>query len=108
MEIELIQDGGQIKRETDIYHHSQGPMSIICQLPGPPCFSLVTTFKYTYACCASVIRKIRCQSKNFNLLSFVHTFRKGFVKKTVVQEITFVLVWFLLFLFCCCVCVLRK
>jgi hypothetical protein len=40
--VELIQDGGQIKRETDIYHHGPGPISIICQLPGPPCFSLVT------------------------------------------------------------------
>jgi hypothetical protein len=29
-EIELIQDGGQIERETDIYHHSPGPISIIC------------------------------------------------------------------------------
>ncbi len=28
--IELIQDGGQIKRETDIYHHGSGPISIIC------------------------------------------------------------------------------
>jgi hypothetical protein len=44
-EIELIQDGGQIKRETDIYHHGLGPISIVGQLPGPPCFSLVTTLK---------------------------------------------------------------
>ncbi len=43
--IELIQDGGQIKRETDIYHHGLGPRSIVGQLPGPRCFSLVTTFK---------------------------------------------------------------
>jgi hypothetical protein len=41
----LIQDGGQINRETDIYHHGQRPISIICQLPDPPYFSLVTTFK---------------------------------------------------------------
>ncbi len=27
-EIELIQDGGQIERETDIYHHSPRPISI--------------------------------------------------------------------------------
>jgi hypothetical protein len=44
MEIELLQDG-QIKREMDIYHHGLGPIYIICQLPGPPCFSLVITFK---------------------------------------------------------------
>ncbi len=45
-EIELIQDGGQIKKETDIYHHGPGPcISNVSQLPGPPCFSLVTTFK---------------------------------------------------------------
>ncbi len=44
-EIELIQDDSQTKRETDIYHHGPGPISIIWQLPGPPCFSLVTTFK---------------------------------------------------------------
>ncbi len=43
--IELIQDGGQIKREADIYHHGPGSISIICQLPGPPCFLLETTFK---------------------------------------------------------------
>ncbi len=38
-EIELIQDGGQINREKDIYHHDPGPISTICQLPGHPCFS---------------------------------------------------------------------
>jgi hypothetical protein len=38
---ELIQDGGQIKRETDIYHHGPRPQSIICQLPDPPFYSLV-------------------------------------------------------------------
>ncbi len=41
----IIQDGGQLTREMDIYHHGPGPISIICQLPCPPCFSLVTTFK---------------------------------------------------------------
>jgi hypothetical protein len=39
-----IQDGGQIKREQDIYHHGPRPISIICHLPDPPCFSQVTTF----------------------------------------------------------------
>ncbi len=44
-EIELIQDGGQIKTQKDIYHYSPRPIPIICHLPDPPCFSLVTTFK---------------------------------------------------------------
>jgi hypothetical protein len=44
-EIELIKDGGYIKRETDIYHHWQVLTSIIWPLSGPPCFSLVNTFK---------------------------------------------------------------
>jgi hypothetical protein len=43
-EIELIQDGGQIKREIVIYHDGPRPIRIICYLPEPPCFSLVTTF----------------------------------------------------------------
>jgi hypothetical protein len=42
-EIELIQDGGQIKREKDIYHHDPRPIPIIfCHIPEPSCFSLVT------------------------------------------------------------------
>jgi hypothetical protein len=28
----IIPDGGQIKRETDIYHHGPRPISIICFL----------------------------------------------------------------------------
>ncbi len=44
--IELIGDGGQTKRETDIYHHGPRPQSIICQLPDPPFYSLVATFNY--------------------------------------------------------------
>jgi hypothetical protein len=44
-EIELIQDGGHIKREKDIYHHGPGPKPIICPRPDPPTFSLPTTFK---------------------------------------------------------------
>ncbi len=44
-EIALFQDGGQIKRENDIYHHAPRPISITCHLPAPPYFSLVTTFK---------------------------------------------------------------
>ncbi len=38
-------DGGQIKREKDIYHHGPRLISIIFHLPDPPCFSLVTIFK---------------------------------------------------------------
>jgi hypothetical protein len=35
-EIELIQDGGQFKRQKDIYHHSLRPVLIICHdLPDP-------------------------------------------------------------------------
>jgi hypothetical protein len=44
-EIDLFQDGGQIKREKDIYHHVPKPISIICHLPDSPPFSLPTTFK---------------------------------------------------------------
>jgi hypothetical protein len=40
--IRLFQDGGQIKRKKDIYHHGPKPIPIICHLPDPPCFSLVT------------------------------------------------------------------
>jgi hypothetical protein len=44
-EIELIQDGGRIKREKDIYHHSPRLIPMICQchLPHPSYFLLVTT-----------------------------------------------------------------
>jgi hypothetical protein len=45
---ELFQDGGQLKREKDIHHHGPRPISIICHLPDPYCFSLVTTFKLLY------------------------------------------------------------
>jgi hypothetical protein len=47
--VELIQDGGQIKRATDIYHHGPGAISIICQHPRPPCFLLVTRFNYLFS-----------------------------------------------------------
>jgi hypothetical protein len=43
-EIELIQGGSQIKRKKDIYQHGLKHISIICHLPHPPCFSLVTAF----------------------------------------------------------------
>ncbi len=43
--IEFFQDGGQINREKDIYHHGPRPISFIYHLPDPPCFSLVTTFQ---------------------------------------------------------------
>jgi hypothetical protein len=46
----IIPDGGQIKREKDVYHHGPIPISIICYLPDPLWFSLVTTFKYIYIC----------------------------------------------------------
>jgi hypothetical protein len=42
----IFQDGGQIEREKDIYHHATRPISFICHLPDPPRLSLVTTFKY--------------------------------------------------------------
>jgi hypothetical protein len=45
METDLIQDGGQVKRQTDIDHHGPKYILIICHLPDPPIFSLPTTFK---------------------------------------------------------------
>jgi hypothetical protein len=33
METELFQDGSQIKREKDIYHHGPKHIPIICHLP---------------------------------------------------------------------------
>jgi|688.fasta_scaffold1920938_1 hypothetical protein len=44
-DIVLIQDGGQIKREMDVYYHGLRPIYIICQFPDPPYFCLVITFK---------------------------------------------------------------
>ncbi len=38
-------DGGQIKRQKDIDHHSPKYTSIVCHLRDPPHFSLVPTFK---------------------------------------------------------------
>jgi hypothetical protein len=49
METELCQDGGQIKREKDIYHHGPKHIPIICHLPDPPSFSLPTTFKASFS-----------------------------------------------------------
>jgi hypothetical protein len=40
-----LQNGGQIKREKNIYHHCPKHIPIICHLPDPPSFSLPTTFK---------------------------------------------------------------
>jgi hypothetical protein len=45
METDLIQDGGQVKTQTDIDHHGPKYILIICHLPDPPIFSLPTTFK---------------------------------------------------------------
>jgi hypothetical protein len=45
METELFQDGGQIKREKDIYHHCPKHIPIICHLLDPPSFALPTAFK---------------------------------------------------------------
>jgi hypothetical protein len=45
METDLIHDGGQVKRQTDIDHHGPKYILIICHLPDPPTFSLPTTFK---------------------------------------------------------------
>jgi hypothetical protein len=52
--IALIQDGGQIKREKDIYYLGPRPIPIICHLPDPPSFALPTTFERskTSPCCA--------------------------------------------------------
>ena len=47
METDLIQDGGQVKRQTDIDHHGPKYILIICHLPDPPTFSLPTTFNFT-------------------------------------------------------------
>ena len=44
-ETDLIQDGGQVKRQTDMDHHGPKYILIICHLPDPPTFSLPTTFK---------------------------------------------------------------
>jgi hypothetical protein len=43
----------QIKREKDIYHRGPRPITLVCYLPSPRCFSLVTTFKLekTYPMC---------------------------------------------------------
>ncbi len=43
-ETELFEDGGQIKREKDIYHHGSNHIPIIYHLPDPP--SLPTTFNF--------------------------------------------------------------
>ncbi len=48
METDLIQDGGQVKRQTDSDHHGPKYILIICHLPDPPTFSLPTTFKSDY------------------------------------------------------------
>jgi hypothetical protein len=56
-EIDLIQHGGWIQRQTDIDHHSPRPISIICHFPDPPSFSLPTTFKFCY--CKQEIVRVR-------------------------------------------------
>jgi hypothetical protein len=38
-------DGGHIKRQKYIYHHSPRPIPIICHLPDSPCFLLITNLK---------------------------------------------------------------
>ncbi len=49
METEFFQDGGQIKREKDIWHHSPKHILIFCQFPDPPSFSLPTTFNRIFS-----------------------------------------------------------
>jgi hypothetical protein len=61
MKTDLIQDGGQVKRQTDIDHHGPKYILIICHLPDPPIFSLPTTFK----------------SYKYWLSTFVYTFIAG-------------------------------
>jgi hypothetical protein len=43
-ETELFKDGGQNKRQKDIYVHCPKHIQIICHLPDPSSFSLPTTF----------------------------------------------------------------
>jgi hypothetical protein len=47
--MELIQDGGKIRRQKDIYHHGPRPIPFICHPLNPPLFSLVTTFKWRHS-----------------------------------------------------------
>ncbi len=44
-EIDLLQDGGKIKKGKNIHHHSPGTILNICHLQDPPTISLVPTFK---------------------------------------------------------------
>jgi hypothetical protein len=43
--VDLLQDGGKIKKEKSIDHHRPRTFPKICHLPDPPTFSLVPTFK---------------------------------------------------------------
>jgi hypothetical protein len=68
METDLIQDGGQVKRQTDIDHHGPKYILIICHLPDPPTFSLPTTFNeqklYTFSMRYVAGKNIRCSYQN--------------------------------------------
>jgi hypothetical protein len=46
VEIELFQDGGQIKIKMNVNHHNANEMPIDSHLPQADPFSLVPTFKY--------------------------------------------------------------
>ena len=59
METDLIQDGGQVKRQTDIDHHGPKYILIICHLPDPPTFSLPTTFKVMAILCWAAKNSLR-------------------------------------------------
>ncbi len=47
MEIDLFQDGGQIKIKKNVDHHNANIMPIDSHLPQADPFSLVPTFKFT-------------------------------------------------------------
>ena len=73
METDLIQDGGQVKRQTDIDHHGPKYILIICHLPDPPTFSLPTTFNLSQALifcfCYSLLWSLCfCLVSHFSLL----------------------------------------
>ncbi len=60
-ETDLFQDGGQIKKEKDIYHHAPNHIPIICNLLDPPSFyplplflfNAITVCKFVVHVCTS-------------------------------------------------------
>jgi hypothetical protein len=68
METDLIQDGGQVKRQTDIDHHGPKYNLIICHLPDPPTFSLPTTFKLGTYCTLRCSTVQLCTKKPYDIV----------------------------------------